>query len=85
MWNRTATARLFLDDKELTFGTGPSTQMTSTQMAPGLRGPYVPVCSWRAAGSTPCVWNTGSRVPEAQFNSDGFRRPALPLPRPRRL
>jgi beta-glucosidase len=31
MWNRTATARLFLDDKELTFGTGPSTQMTSTQ------------------------------------------------------
>ena len=35
MWNRTATARLFLDDKELTFGTGPSTQMTSTQTAPG--------------------------------------------------
>jgi beta-glucosidase len=35
MWNRTATARLFLDDKELTFGTGPSTQMTSTQTGPG--------------------------------------------------
>ena len=35
MWNRTATARLFLDDKELTFGTGPSTQMTSTQTVPG--------------------------------------------------
>jgi beta-glucosidase len=35
MWNRTATARLFLDDKELTFGTGPSTQMTSTQLAMG--------------------------------------------------
>jgi beta-glucosidase len=35
MWNRTATARLFLDDKELTFGTGPSTQMTSTQTAMG--------------------------------------------------
>ena len=35
MWNRTATARLFLDDKELTFGTGPSTQMTSTQLASG--------------------------------------------------
>jgi beta-glucosidase len=36
MWNRTATARLFLDDKELTFGTGPSTQMTSTQSAMGV-------------------------------------------------
>jgi beta-glucosidase len=35
MWNRTATARLFLDDKELTFGTSPSTQMTSTQLAVG--------------------------------------------------
>jgi beta-glucosidase len=35
MWNRTATARLFLDDKELTFGTGPSTQMASTQLAMG--------------------------------------------------
>ena len=35
MWNRTATARLFLDDKELDFGTGPSTQMTSTQPAAG--------------------------------------------------
>jgi beta-glucosidase len=35
MWNRTAKARLFLDDKELTFGTGPSTQMTSTQIAMG--------------------------------------------------
>ena len=44
MWNRTATARLFLDDKELAFGTGPSTQMTSTQMAPGTqRGPYARV------------------------------------------
>ena len=38
MWNRTAKARLFLDDQELTFGTGPSTQMTSTQPAPGPRG-----------------------------------------------
>ena len=44
MWNRTATARLFLDDKELVFGAGPSTQMTSTQMAPGTqRGPYARV------------------------------------------
>ena len=44
MWNRTATARLFLDDKELAFGSGPSTQMTSTQMAPGTqRGPYARV------------------------------------------
>jgi beta-glucosidase len=33
MWNFTARARLFLDGKELTFGTGPSTQMTSTQAA----------------------------------------------------
>ncbi len=39
MWNRTATARLFLDDKEVTFGTGPSTQMTSTQPPPGPRRP----------------------------------------------
>jgi beta-glucosidase len=44
MWNRTARARLFLDDKELAFGTGPSTQMTSMQMAPGTqRGPYAQV------------------------------------------
>jgi beta-glucosidase len=35
MWNWTATARLFLDDKELTVGGGPSTQATSTQAAPG--------------------------------------------------
>jgi beta-glucosidase len=39
MWNRTATARLFLDDKELTFGTGPSAQMTSTQAAMGFGRP----------------------------------------------
>jgi beta-glucosidase len=39
MWNRTATARLFLDDKEVMFGAGPSTQMTSTQAAPGPRRP----------------------------------------------
>jgi len=35
MWNWTATARLFLDDKEFTVGGGPSTQATSTQAAPG--------------------------------------------------
>jgi beta-glucosidase len=33
-WNRTATARLFLDGKELTLGARPSTQMTSTQEVP---------------------------------------------------
>ncbi len=37
MWNWTATARLFVDDKELTLGSGPSTQVTST--APGPRRP----------------------------------------------
>jgi beta-glucosidase len=37
-WNRTAAARLFLDDKELTFDARPSTQMTSTQTGPGSRG-----------------------------------------------
>lgn len=37
MWNWTATARLFLDDKELAVGTGPTTQMTSTQATPGPR------------------------------------------------
>ena len=36
-WDRGAKAQLFLDGKELTFGTGPSTQMTSTQPAPGMR------------------------------------------------
>ncbi len=30
-WNRTATARLFLDGRELTVGSGPATRMTSTQ------------------------------------------------------
>ncbi len=39
MWNWTATARLFLDDEELTVGSGPSTQMTSGQAAPRPRGP----------------------------------------------
>ena len=39
MWNWTATARLFLDDKELTVGGGPSTQVTSTQASPGPRRP----------------------------------------------
>jgi beta-glucosidase len=38
-WNRSAKARLFLDDKELTFGAGPSTQLTSTQAASGFRRP----------------------------------------------
>jgi beta-glucosidase len=37
MWNRTAKARLLLDGKELTFGGGPSTQMTSNQTAPAAR------------------------------------------------
>jgi len=37
MWNWTATARLFIDDKEIAVGTGPTTQMTSTQAAPGPR------------------------------------------------
>jgi beta-glucosidase len=37
MWNWTATARLFLDDKELTFGAGPSSQLTSTPATPGPR------------------------------------------------
>jgi beta-glucosidase len=31
MWNRTASARLFLDDREIPIGAGPSTQLTSTQ------------------------------------------------------
>ncbi len=35
MWNRSATARLFLDDREIAFGMGPSTQMTSMQSAMG--------------------------------------------------
>lgn len=37
MWERTAKARLFLDDKELVFGRGPFTQMTSAQAASGPR------------------------------------------------
>jgi len=33
MWNRTASARLFLDDRELAIESGPATQLTSTQPA----------------------------------------------------
>jgi beta-glucosidase len=39
MWNWTASARVFLDDKELVLGSGPSTQMTSAQAEPGPRRP----------------------------------------------
>lgn len=39
MWNRSATARLFLDDKEVSFGSGPTTALTSTQPPPGPRRP----------------------------------------------
>jgi beta-glucosidase len=35
MFNRSAAARLFLDDKELTLGAGATTQMTSTQPVAG--------------------------------------------------
>lgn len=38
-WNRTGKARLFLDNRELDFGGGPSTQITSTQAAPAFRRP----------------------------------------------
>jgi beta-glucosidase len=38
-WNRTGRARLFLDDRELDLGGGPSTQVTSTQAAPAFRRP----------------------------------------------
>ena len=38
-WNRTGKARLFLDGRELDFGAGPTTQLTSTQAAPGNRRP----------------------------------------------
>jgi beta-glucosidase len=37
MWNRTATARLFLDEREVQLGAGPSTRMTSTQTEAGPR------------------------------------------------
>jgi beta-glucosidase len=37
MWNRTARARLFIDDKELDFGVAPSGQLTLAQLAPGAR------------------------------------------------
>lgn len=37
VWDRTANARLFLDEEELFFGRGPSIQMTSTQAASGPR------------------------------------------------
>jgi beta-glucosidase len=43
MWNFTATARLFLDDKELTVGGGPTVQLTSTEASlmstPAPQGP----------------------------------------------
>jgi beta-glucosidase len=37
MWNRTATARLFLDGKEVDLGAAPSGQLTPAQLAPGAR------------------------------------------------
>ena len=37
IWNRTGRARLFLDDQELELGSGPFTQMTSTQSGPRRR------------------------------------------------
>jgi beta-glucosidase len=37
MWNRTATARLFIDDREVQYDAGPATQMTSTQAVAGPR------------------------------------------------
>jgi beta-glucosidase len=39
MWNRSATARLFLDEKELELGTGSSREQTSTEPPPGPRLP----------------------------------------------
>ena len=39
MWNRTATARLFLDEKELDSGTGWAREQTSTDPPPGPRLP----------------------------------------------
>jgi beta-glucosidase len=38
-WNFTAKARLFLDDNEVTFGSGPSAERTSTPPPPGPRRP----------------------------------------------
>ena len=40
-WNRTGKARLFLDDVELEFGGGPSTQVTSTTSGPPSRRPLL--------------------------------------------
>jgi beta-glucosidase len=39
MWNRTASAKLFLDGRELAIESGPATQMTSTQPAAGAGQP----------------------------------------------
>ena len=40
-WNRTGKVRMFLDDKELDFVGGPTTQMTSTQAEPIFRRPVL--------------------------------------------
>lgn len=37
MWNRTATARLFVDEREIQLGAGPSTQLTSAHAPAGPR------------------------------------------------
>jgi beta-glucosidase len=37
MWNRTASARLFLDDREIPIGAGPATQLTSNPATTGPR------------------------------------------------
>ena len=70
MWNRTAKARLFLDDKELDFGAAPSGQMTPAQLAPGpRRRAHVRV----AAGGWPEV-RLACRVPAAGLRRHGSTR-----------
>ena len=93
MWNWTATARLFLDDKELTVGGGPSTQATSTQAAPGPRRPvrvrvaleagrkYALRVEYRqtgAGGTHPARLDRRPRTPRSPKPSRSRRAPTSP-------
>ena len=58
-WNRTGKARLFLDDVELEFGGGPSTQATSTTSGPRLDGRLWRRCAWRLGAPIACASSSG--------------------------
>jgi hypothetical protein len=75
MWNRTATARLFLDGREVDFGSEPASP-------PGPRLP--PHARVHLEGGREYTVRVEYRQPGAggRSNSAGSRRPTRPSPRP---